>query len=249
MSALLLLGVVVGVLSGGGSGSPSASKSSPTTTHTGSSSTGNSGASASHSIAAAQGALLTLTNAWVSGRNTVSTANQTYVNQGNAINADITKQNQRIQQDAATYQQNDLGLGCDSQIASPNFESCVQGEEQTASAAESDSAAANAQLQTDDQQYATNASTYGTALSTFISQLPDLNWPNSMQSIVSDLVTATQAVRSDVSNQAAESPTTPQSTLSEIQAQLGDDIGSMNDAISAVNSALLHLGASLSSST
>jgi len=220
---------------GGGSGSPSAAKAS-TTTHAASSA-----ASAAHSIAAAQAALVTLANAWVSARNTEVAANQTATAASNNIVADETKQNQRIQQDQTTVQQDEFGLACDSQITSPTYSTCVVGDDQAATNAQKDEAAANAQLQTDSQQLTTNASTYGAAISTFLGQIADMPWPNSMQSIVTNLVTTAQTFRADVSDLGSL-------PSSGTQAQAGIDVGSFADAISAVNSELLHLGASLQTS-
>jgi len=216
----------------GGSGSPSASKAT-TTTRAAANSNFNSNAAAS-------AALVGLVQAWVPARNTEEAADHASVNAAALVNADITKQNQRIQQDDTTVQQNQYGLGCDAADFS-TYGSCVQGEEQTAATAQNDVAAAEAQVQTDDQQYATESSTFGAALSTFISQIEAMNWPNSMESTVSDLVSAAQAFRTDYADAAAETNETPQSTTSAITAQTGTDAGTLSDAVSAVNADLLHL--------
>jgi hypothetical protein len=227
---------MVGVMSGGvilagcsgGSGSPSASNVSTTTTK----------ASQSNAVST----LDSLYASWTSALDTESAANKTEVDATALLNADITKQNQRIQQDETTVNQNEYGLGCDAADYS-TYGSCVAAADQKAAAAQSDEAAATAQVQTDDQQYATNASTFESALSAFLSQIADLNWPNSMTDTITSLVKATQTYRNDTAEQATITSASPDA--SAIQAQAGIDLGSFNDAVSAVNAEFVHSGASL----
>lgn len=244
---LVAVAAVIGaafMLSGcmGGSGSPSASKAS-TKTHAEHSDS----AQAANSAAAAQEGLAAFVNAWVGARNTEEAADTTSYNAAALINADITKQNQRIQQDETTVR-NQYGLNCNVSSEFSTYESCVQGDQQAASGAQSDEAEADAQIQADDQQYATESSTFGAALSTFLSEIENMAWPSSMASTESNLVSAAQAFRADYAKAAAETNGTPPSTVSEITAQTGIDAGTLSDAISAVNADLLHLGASLQTS-
>ena len=179
---------------------------------------------------------------WVTARNTVATANRTYVNADALVTTDITKKIQRIQQDETIVLQNEYGSGCIASAISTDvstYEGCVQSEEQTASAAQSDSDTANAEIQTDYQQYTTTDSTYESALSAFLSQIADIDWPAPMGSVVTNLVRATESLRTDVSDQA-----TGTSDASG-QGQAGIDLGSFNEAIGAVNAVFVHLGASL----
>jgi hypothetical protein len=189
-------------------------------------------------------ALSSLAQGYASALSTESAANQTYLASGNGANADITKQNQRLQQDATTYQANEFGLGCNAADFS-TYESCVHGEEQAATSAENDEAAADAQLQRDVQQYSSASSTFETSLSNFISQIVDLPWPGSMTTDVGNLLGMARKFRSDLALQAAVTPSTPTGTVSAIQAQGGIDVGNFNDALSVIKADLLQLGATV----
>jgi len=183
-----------------------------------------------------------------SALSTETAANQAWVAASGPIVADETKQNQRLQQDQATYNSNVDGLRCNAADFS-TYESCVQQDEQSASSAQNDEAAATAQIQTDYEQYSTNVNTYETAISTFISQVASITtWPSPMTSDVNSLLTSARTLRGDLAQEAAESPSTPQATVSAITAQAGTDVGNFSDAISLIKSDLLHLGASLSQS-
>ena len=150
---------------------------------------------------------------------TEAAASHANVTTGDAANVDIVKQEQRVQQDANTYQANEYGVGCNVADFS-TYESCAQGEERTATNAQNDEAAATAQIQTDDQTYSSSASSNETVLNNFISQVVDLRWPYYMTTDVGNLVTKAKQFRSDLSDQAAVSASTPAATVSAIQAQL-----------------------------
>jgi hypothetical protein len=172
-----------------------------------------------------------------------TSASQAAVANSATVTADITKQNQRLQQDENTYDSNVAASGC--MFTDPAYESCAQSEEQMATNAQSDEAAATAQIQADEQQYSSGAATLETALSTFIGQVVTISWPSQLNSAAGVLVTAARQYRNDVADQAAVSPSTPTATLQAIQAQAGQDVGNLNDAISAVKSELLQLASSV----
>ncbi len=193
-------------------------------------------------------ALLSLARQYGSALATETAAAQGAFSASGVELSDITKQNQRIQQDQTTYNGNSYGAGC-SVVDFSTYESCVQGEEQQASNAQTDEAAANAQIQTDEQQYASTASTLEAALSAFIGQVVAMPWPASMTTSIENMLRAARQYRNDVAQQGSTSSGTSQATSQAIQAQTGVDLGNFNDALSAVKAELLQLGASVQGTT
>jgi hypothetical protein len=229
LCALLLLGVIAGVLfTGGSSSKPTSASSNPTTPTT-----------ASAPPTSNTNDLVPVVQSFATDYATESAADKTYVAAFSSVTADLTSQDQRISQDTNTVQANEYGGGC-SVADFSTYESCVSSEEQTANNANQDMTAAEAQIQTDYQQYASTASTYQSALSNFIGQVIALPWPSTYDSYVNAMVTAARAFRTDVTYQAAVTSSTPQSTVSTITAQAGTDVGNFNDAISALKAALLN---------
>jgi hypothetical protein len=213
-------------------------KSTPTGVHT------SADRSTSTTAGSSGTALVALATQYVSAWNTETSANQAWVAASAPIVADETKQNERIQEDVDTVDANEDGLGCDAADFT-NYSSCVQQEDQKAASAQSDEAAAGAQFTTDVTQYTSDVGAYEDALSNFISQVATLNWPSSMASAVGNLLTTARTYRSDLAQEAAETATTPQATISAIQAQVGTDNGNFTDANSLIKADLLHLGQSV----
>jgi hypothetical protein len=169
-------------------------------------------------------------------------ASQASLAASNAALSDITKQNQRIEQDQTTVSSNSYGSGCSIADFS-NYESCVQGEEQQAADAQNDEAAANAQIATDNQQFAAAFSTFETALSTFVGQLVATSWPPPMNEAVNNLVEYSRQYRSALAEQGAipAISDTPQATITAVGAQATTAAGNFTDAINVVKADLTQL--------
>jgi hypothetical protein len=170
---------------------------------------------------------------------TESAANSTYNGTFSQVSADISQQEQRITQDSTTETNDEAGGGCTVSYTDPSsFPACVSSEEQTAENARTDANAALNQLNQDYSQYASAADTYASALSTFIGQVVGLNWPSKYNEAVNAVVTTARTFRNDLADESAVTDSTPQSTVSAINAQSQMDIGTFNDALNALKAEL-----------
>lgn len=217
---ILLGGMLLVGLSGcrsGGTGSPFAA---PTTTWV------------SHSY---------LVSSFATSLATETTANMTYLTAFDAATSDRTEQEQKLALDNSTIQAIGFGEGCNATDAS-TYPSCVTSEEQTAAYARSDAAAVEAQVEAGFQHYASSASRYQSALGTFVGQMDGLPWPSAYRKFVNTAVTAARTFRRVVFLQYAALASSPQSSVSAINAQTLVDRGKFVDAVSALKGALGNAG-------
>ena len=123
----------------------------------------------------------------------VNPANATIV----ATAADITKQNERFQQDETTYATDDFGLGCTTprtyqgeaitQVTDDfnAYESCMSTEENTALSALSDKIAATAASNTDATREVVSLQRIQAAAWVYIQQLDSVQWPKVARNVAS----------------------------------------------------------------
>lgn len=166
-------------------------------------------------------------------------ANEAYIGAVGLINADTTKQSQKIALDNAAITSNEFGAGCTISTTDPSsYSNCLSSEQQTAANARSDLASAQGQEDQDVAQYASANTTYSTAITTFIGQLIALPWPSQYKQAVNAVVTTARAFRTDLANASAISTSTPSSIQSSINARVTTDGGNFNDALSALKARL-----------
>jgi len=168
---------------------------------------------------------------------TETKANTNYVTALQAATSDITKQEQKLTLDNNTIQKIGFGQDCSATVAS-TYSSCVTSQDQTAAYARSDAAAVEAHVQADFQRYASSATAYQSTLRTFIGQMVGLPWPSAYDKDVDMTVTTATALRRDVALQEAVLASTPQSSVSAINARALIDGGKMIAAIRALQGAL-----------
>ena len=172
---------------------------------------------------------------------TETTANTDYVAALTAATSGITMQEQKLTLDNNTIQKIGFGQNCDAADTS-TYPSCVTSEDQTAAFARSDAASVEAQVQADFQQYASTASRYRSALGTFIGQVLGLPWPGAYNKDVEATVSTARAFRKDVALQEAVLASTPQSSVSAINARALIDGGNFIAATRALRGTLLNGG-------
>jgi hypothetical protein len=95
-----------------------------------------------------------------------------------AVDADITKQNERVASDQTTITNNQLGTGCTP--GDPNYLACDSQEQQTAASALTDETAAQAALKNDGVQLSAADQQWVGVISTFVQQLDSIAWPTSL---------------------------------------------------------------------
>jgi len=121
---------------------------------------------------------------------------------GNA-SADITKQNERLQNDETTIDDGGGDASCDPSDFT-SYESCLTQAEQTVSNAESDVNAATAAEHNDVAQEQTADGEIVTALSTFVQQLDGITWPSVAETDAANLTQALSDERDAYSQGAAD---------------------------------------------
>ncbi len=98
---------------------------------------------------------------------------------------DITTQEERIQNDAKTYNYNASGRGCSGNLS--DFYACLDDEQQTAQIALGDENAAKRTMKADVTKQIRSVEQIETALTTFVQQLDGITWPSSVSPVESDL--------------------------------------------------------------
>lgn len=102
--------------------------------------------------------------------------------------ADIAKQEQRAQNDAASYSFHESGDECAGDALSPGeYQICVTGEQQSAVSALSDQNAANQAKKADVSQQVTSVQEIEAAITAFAQQLQGITWPSSPPPAVAGL--------------------------------------------------------------
>ena len=215
VAAVLVVAIIAGAVTA------PASKAKPKAAHhnnvaASSGNTGNTGNGQSALLTSAASAYQTDFQQFVSVFNTPNTAT------GNA-SADITKQQERIQNDSTTVSN---GAGADScNLNDSNYESCLSQAQQTENNAESDETAAQTAENNDVSQEETDDQQIATAMSTFVQQLDSITWPTVAVTAASDLAQDLSNERNDYSQEATD--------LADSQPLSAD-----NDAVTADSSAV-----------
>ena len=118
------------------------------------------------------------------------------------VATDITTQEERVQNDAKTYNYNESGSGCSGN--SGDFESCLADEQLTAQTALSDENAAKRAMKADVTKQIRNVQQIETAITAFAQQLAGITWPSSLLPVESNLTHALADERSTYVQVAAD---------------------------------------------
>jgi hypothetical protein len=116
--------------------------------------------------------------------------------------ADITTQEERIQNDAKNYSYNESGNGCSGNPG--NFDSCITDEQQTAQIALGDENAATRAAKADVTKQIRSVQQIETAITAFVQQLDGITWPASVSPGPSNVTHALSDERSTYVQVAAD---------------------------------------------
>ncbi len=100
----------------------------------------------------------------------------------------VTIDDERLQNDATAYTNNEYGVGCRPNIVNPGYyKSCVSGEDQTAQSALDDEKSASVAKREDLSQQIKSIETMESAIIVFVQELNSVTWPSSVAPVESSL--------------------------------------------------------------